>query len=260
MNSFIAWVGGKHLLANEIIALMPPHKCYVEVFGGAGWTLFKKPRASAEVEVYNDLNSDLVNLFRVVRGNLEEFIRRQYLLLSSRQEYQSYQARYKTGDFKDNIERAIAFYYLIKNSFGSRIIDGSYGYSKKGRCRYNSDFTKLAGIRERLKTTYIENLSFDSLIPRYDSPETLFYCDPPYWVALNGKYYQCNFTEADHQRLADVLKGIKGKFILSYDDVPTTRKLYDGFNIQTTQPVRYSTNNLNTSKIVRKSELIVTNF
>ena len=124
MNSFIAWVGGKHLLAKSIVDLMPAHQSYVEVFGGAGWVLFKKSPKISNVEVYNDLNTDLVNLFRVVRNNLEEFCRRQYFLLASRAEYQTFQNSYRDGQFKNDIDRAIAFYYLLRTSFGATIFGG----------------------------------------------------------------------------------------------------------------------------------------
>jgi DNA adenine methylase len=89
MNSFISWIGGKHILAKKIIQMMPEHHTYVEVFGGAGWVLFKKPQS--KVEVWNDLNSDLVNLFRVVRNRLNAFKQRQYFLLASREEYYAFQ-------------------------------------------------------------------------------------------------------------------------------------------------------------------------
>jgi len=259
MNSFIGWTGGKHIIARDIVAMIPQHTCYVEVFGGAGWVLFKKPLELSKVEVYNDLNYDLVNLFRVVRDHMENFFWRQYFLLSSREEFQAYKKRYLAGEFKDDVERAIAFYYLLKNSFGSKVFS-SYSHSKKGKGHYNTDFAKLAAIRERLKKVYIESLSFDDLIPRYDSPDTLFFCDPPYTCTTKGSYYQCDFGEEDHRRLADVLKRIEGKFILSYDDVPAIREKYQGFNIQTTKPVRYSTNNTPKAKTIHKIELLITNF
>ena len=122
MNSFLAWIGGKRILAKTIISMMPEHHCYVEVFGGAGWVLFRKKPSG--VEVWNDLNSDLVNLFRIVRNKLHVFKRRQYFLLSSREEYCAFQKAIKTGEFKDDVDRAIAFYYCIKKLFWKRDIYG----------------------------------------------------------------------------------------------------------------------------------------
>ncbi len=262
-NSFIAWIGGKRILARKIISMMPKHHCYVEVFGGAAWVLFKKEPSA--VEVYNDLNSDLVTLFRVVRDRLDEFKRRQYFLLSSRQEYHAFLKAIKEGEFKDDIDRAIAFYYLIKNSFSSTIF-GGWGYSPARGPRYPRCLDILEEARERLKGVYIENLSFEELIPRWDRKETLFYCDPPYFMLLEKRtgrsYYQCTFSLEDHIRLRDMLKGIEGKFILSYDDHPEIRKLYRNFNVTETDPVMYSLNNRRNrnSPVRRANELIITNF
>lgn len=262
MNSFISWVGGKNILARKIISLMPEHHCYVEVFGGAGWVLFKKP--TSKVEVWNDLNSDLVNLFQVVRNRLDQFKRRQYFLLASREEYCTFQQAIKKGKFKDNIDRAIAFYYCIKNSFSSGIFTG-WHFGPNKIPRYCSSLNRLEEARERLKNIYIDNLSFERLIPNWDRKDTVFYCDPPYFMLLEKRpgsrsYYQYTFTQEDHVKLRDILKGISGKFILSYDNHSLIRKLYRGFNVKKTEPVRYSMNNRVNTPLRRVSELIITNF
>lgn len=260
MNSFISWIGGKSLLAKTIISMMPEHHTYVEVFGGAGWILFKKERS--KVEVWNDLNSDLVNLFRIVRHRLPEFQRRQYFLLASREEYYAFQQHYKDGKFKDDIDRAVAFYYLIKNSFGSGIFTG-WAFGPQRPPHYDPQSESLTQARDRLQRVHIDNRSFDKLIPRWDRKETLFYCDPPYMMLLDLKgrgYYQCSFTAEDHTLLRDTLKAIKGKFILSYDDHPDVRRLYKRFHLHETTPVRYTMANRPGSKNRRVGELIITNF
>ncbi len=258
-NSFIAWVGGKRLLRKRIIAMMPEHHCYVEVFGGGGWVLFGKQPSS--VEVYNDINSDLVTLFRVVKVMLPLFIRRLEMLLKSREEYNSFQLALKTGKFKNDMDRAIAFYYCIKNSFGSGITTGwAFSPTQPPRKCVTED---LKAAHERLKNVYIDNLPFQRLIPNRDRRNTLFYCDPPYWMLIERKgksYYQHTFTSQDHERLRDMLKGIDGKVIISYDDHPVIRKLYRRFNIHETGPVLYTMNNRRNTPERRVSELIITNF
>jgi DNA adenine methylase len=260
MNSFISWIGGKHILAKKIISIIPEHHCYVEVFGGAGWVLFKKPHS--KVEAWNDLNSDLVNLFRVVRNYPIRFKRRQQYLLASREEYSAFQKAIKTGKFKDDIDRAIAFYYCIKNSFGSSVYN-RWAYSPSRPPKYQSGMDHLVKASERLKNVYIENLSYEKLIPKWDRKDTIFYCDPPYYMLIGKKgkdYYQYSFNEDDHIRLRNTLKGIMGKFVLSYDDDPIIRDLYKSFNVIQTKPVLYSMNNKDQSTTRHARELIITNF
>lgn len=259
MNSFIAWVGGKRILARKIISMMPEHKTYVEVFGGAAWVLFRKE--PSEVEVYNDLNSDLVNLFQVVRDRLDAFRSRQYYLLSSREEYYRFMEALKAWKFRSKVDRAIAFYYCIRNSFGSGIFTG-WAFGPERGPKYCGGLDTLDLARERLKGVYIDNLGFERLIPNWDRAGTLFYCDPPYAMLLDRSgrsYYQCDFQEADHERLRDVLKGISGKFILSYDDHPLIRKLYRRFRILEVEKVNYSMNQRPGTKSRFRPELLITN-
>jgi len=261
MGSFISRIGGKHLLRRDIVGLMPPDRqTYVEVFGGAGHVMFAKPTLSREVEVFNDIDKELVNLFRVVRNRCDEFERRQYFLLSSRTEYQAFLADYRARTPKDEIDRAIMYYYLVMNSFGSGVTTG-FGTGKAKKPRYPACIENLGPVRERLKRVTIECLSFDKLIPKYDSEGSLFYADPPYMVTLEKPgYYQHEMTEEQHVLLRDMLMAIQGRFILSYDDHPRVWELYKGCNIQTTRAVHYSMNNRPGTSSVHKSEVFVTNF
>jgi DNA adenine methylase len=194
---------------------------------------------------------------------VDAFKHRQYFLLASREEYTAFQQALKTGEFKDDIDRAIAFYYCIKNSFGSAVYHG-WAFGPDSPPRYRSGLEHLDDARDRLKNVYIDNLSFDRLIRNWDRPDTLFYCDPPYHMLLDRKgrsYYQCEFTREDHKKLRDVIRGVAGKVILSYDDHPEVRSLYRrGFNITETSKVRYSINNKRGAKKRAAGELIITNF
>lgn len=261
MQTFVPWVGGKKRLAKDIVALLPEDReSYIEVFGGGGKVLFQKDKLSGEVEVYNDIHSDLVNLFQVVRDKLTAFKRRQYYILSSREEYAAFIKRYKAGQFKDEIDRAIVFYVLVKTSFGAGVTTG-WGYSKVRPPKYPACLDDLEKVRERLVRVYIENLSFERLIPKYDRPGAVFYCDPPYYITLEKQgYYQHELTAEDHVKLRDVLSRIEGRFILSYDDHPEVRRLYKGFNIQETRPIHYSLNNREGQPARHQTELLITNY
>jgi DNA adenine methylase len=177
MLGFIPWVGGKSRLAPVIISLFPRHDCYIEVFGGGAWVLLYKPKV--KTEIYNDVDGDLVNLFRVARDYDLQFINRQYFLLSSRQEYKTFQEAWRNNKPKDDIDRAIMYYYLLKNSFGAKITAG-WGFGRHDTPRYPTCLDTLMDIRERLKETYIENNPFNKCIETWDSNEAMFYLDPPY--------------------------------------------------------------------------------
>lgn len=226
MDSFIAWVGGKKLLRKEIVNRFPEDgiKKYVEVFGGAGWVLFFKDK-HAEKEVYNDINSELVNLFRNVKYHLEAVAKELEFTLSAREIFE----RYKTADVHQmtEIQRAARYLYLIKLSYGATV--SSFGC----RARKTVDLNVLHQVKERLDGVLIENKSFKKLIPAQDGEGTLFYCDPPYHNT--EKYYDTGedvFNEEMHILLRDTLKGIKGNFILSYNDDEFIRELYKDFVIE----------------------------
>jgi len=179
MDSLIAWLGGKSRLADQIIHKIPPHVCYCEVFCGGAHVFFSKRQS--KVEVINDINSDLVNLYRVAQNHLEEFVRQFKFMLVSRDQFERYQ---KTApETLTDIQRAVRFYYTIKTAFGAKVTGQSYGYS----CTRPSNFNllrveeDLSAAHIRLSRVNIENLPYENVIKKYDSPDTFFYLDPPYY-------------------------------------------------------------------------------
>lgn len=118
MNSFIGWIGGKKLLRKEIIKRFPENiGRYIEVFGGAGWVLFAKDRHAA-IEVYNDANGDLINLFRCVKYHCGELQRELSFMLNSRELFYDFASQYNVSGMTD-IQRAARFFMLIKTSYGN---------------------------------------------------------------------------------------------------------------------------------------------
>ena len=115
MNSFIPWIGGKKLLRKEILSRFPKEQPsrYIEVFGGAGWVLFAKEQYGKQLEVYNDLNGDLVNLYRCVKYHAQEVQRECEFLLNSREIFINYKEQMNINGLTD-IQRAARFLYLIK--------------------------------------------------------------------------------------------------------------------------------------------------
>lgn len=224
MNSFISWIGGKKLLRKEIINRFPEEKIerYIEVFGGAAWVLFSKDRL-ANMEVYNDANGDLVNLYRCVKYHCGELQRELSFMLNSRELFYDFVAQYNTRGMTD-IQRATRFFMLIKTSYGADC--RSYGCVKKD---INVMIQYLTDIQKRLSNVVIEHEDFEQLIKVYDKADSLCYLDPPYYGT--ERYYQVQFSHEDHIRLCNTLKNIKGKFILSYNDCGYIREQYKDFNI-----------------------------
>jgi DNA adenine methylase len=224
MNSFIGWIGGKKLLREAIVKRFPDKiGRYIEVFGGAGWVMFYKDR-HAELEVYNDANGDLVNLFRCIKFHCGELQRELNYLLNSRELFEDFKAQCYTRGMTD-IQRAARFFMLIKTSYGSDT--RTYGCVKKD---ISVMLQYLVKIQERLSNVVIENKDFESLIKVYDKPDALLYLDPPYYGT--EKYYAAAFSKDDHIRLQNALSCIKGRFILSYNDCEYIRELYGGYTIE----------------------------
>lgn len=250
MNSFISWVGGKRLLREEIIKRFPKKfNRYIEAFGGGAWVLFARDK-HANTEIYNDANSELVNLFRCVKNHHRELENQLSFILNSREVFNRLVNMHNLECLTD-IQRAARFFYLIKMSYGSNCKD--YCCIKKN---VNTMVEYLTKVQNRLANVIIEHKDFQNLIQVYDREDALTYLDPPYYGA--EKYYQNKFSEVDHKRLYSCLKNIKGKFILSYNDCEFTRKLYKDFNIEGVQRqdslrARYKTGN-------RYKELIIKNY
>lgn len=251
MNSFISWIGGKKLLRKEIVKRFPEKfDRYIEVFGGAAWVLFSKDKL-ANIEVYNDANGDLVNLFRCVKYHCGELQRELSGMLNSRELFYDFVAQCYTRGMTD-IQRAARFFMLIKTSYGTDC--RSYGCVKKD---INVMIEYLTDIQDRLKKVIIENEDFEHLLNVYDKSESLAYLDPPYYGT--ERYYQEKFSKDDHIRLNNCLKNIKGKFILSYNDCDFVRELYKDFNIDEVQRNSNLTNRYK-NKDKNYNELIIRNY
>lgn len=226
----IPWIGGKRRLADRIFPLFPRHSCYVEPFAGGAALYFLRP-VPAEVEVLNDVNGDLVNLYRVVQHHLEEFVRQFKWALSSRQVFKWLQET--RPETLTDIQRAARFYYLQQSAFGGRVDGQSYGTATTQPPGLNllRIEESLSAAHLRLSNTYIEHLTWQDCFRRYDRPHTLFYCDPPYWQTEG---YGVPFGFEQYEQMAEVLGQIKGKAIVSLNDYPDIRRVFGRYHIEST--------------------------
>jgi len=228
-------MGGKRRLADRIFPLFPHHSCYVEPFAGGAALYFLRP-VPAEVEVLNDINGDLVNLYRVVQHHLEEFVRQFKWALSSRQVFKWLQET--RPETLTDIQRAARFYYLQQSAFGGRVDGQSYGTATTqppGLNLLRIEET-LSAAHLRLSSTYIEHLTWQDCLRRYDREHTLFYMDPPYWETEG---YGVPFGFEQYLEMAEMLKRLKGKAIISLNDHPDIRRCFADFHIESTE-IRYT--------------------
>lgn len=221
INSFMAWVGGKKALRDEILARFPRnYKRYIEVFGGAGWVLFHKPPGN-DFEVFNDFNGNLVNLYRCVREQPEALRNELRYMLNSRLDFEYMKGMLHSQAVLPDVRRAAYYYALIRYSYAA----GTSTFGSQPHAMWNN-FPLIESAAGRLQKVVIENKDCVKLIRQYDRPESFFYCDPPYYNV--DQYYEAVSSDGfDHAGLADALLGIKGKFLLSYNDCPEIRALYD---------------------------------
>lgn len=225
MDSFIGWIGGKKALRDKIIARFPddPPERYIEVCGGAGWVFFRKDKVPGQLEIFNDINSDLINLYRCIKYHSGELQRTLDGLPPARELFNDFKAQMDSPGLTD-IQRAARYLYLVKVSFGSD--HDSFATSRKTL----KALERFPEIQSRLDGVILENRDFERLIKIYDRLGSLFYVDPPY--VSTEDLYADKFKPDDHERLCRALKGLKGRFILSYNDCESVRKLYSWAKIE----------------------------
>lgn len=209
--------------------------------------LYAKERS--RIEIVNDINSELINLHKIIKTRPQTLHIYLQNLLSSRELFYDI----KKGKIKprNDIERAAYYYFLITNSFSSTC--SNFAMPKR---RSPKDLHKSFLIySKRMHGLCIENMSFEKLIRQYDSSDILFYYDPPYYGTEHYYLNTGGFGAEKHILLRDLLKKIKGRFVLSYNNCAFIKELYSDFNIREINVV-YTMDSRNRKKA---SELIITN-
>ena len=227
MNPIIPWMGGKRRLLEDILPLVPQHKCYVEAFaGGAALYFSKNP---SEIEVINDFNGELVRLYRVIQHHLEEFIRQFKWSLTSRQMFDW--LKMTEPETLTDIQRAARFFYLQKLAFGGKVDGQSFGTATTSPPRLNLLRIEedLSAAYLRLSSTYIENLSWDKVVEKYDREHSFLYLDPPYWQTSG---YGVEFDWHHFELMADQARSIDGMMLISINDHPDIRKVFKGLHMK----------------------------
>jgi len=284
IKSFLSWVGGKSKLLWLIDKLFPPsYSRVIDVFGGSGTVLMNRPLRSGCLEVYNDFNSDLVNLFFCVKNRTMALIRELgFLPLNARDDfnviskffgkevftrdylaeqlelteryltplqYEEIKSLLLTKAERGDVKRAADYFKLIRYSFSA----GGKSFAGKS-CDLRKFFSLVWECSRRLSDVVIENKDFQALIEQYDRDDAVFYCDPPYYEAESC--YAVGFSKKDHIRLHDALAKCRGYVMVSYNYCPFICDLYQDFYV-------FYTKRPNSMSLVVGSEyeeIIMTNY
>ena len=284
MNAPFPWVGGKGKLLWIIDELAPyDYDCFVDVFGGSGTVLLNRPLRHGRPEIYNDRDAEIVNFMRVLKERLLALlIELQFLPYHSRDGFADL-CRFSNRDqpvedflseelmladaifvpeaaevlkniklrhsIHTDVYRAAAFYKRQRYSF-----NGTGSSVAAEPVDLENFFSQLRQCSRRLQDVFIENMDFEPLIRREDKAGVFFYCDPPYYQA--EQYYEGSFTEDDHRRLHDTVSAAKGYVMISYNDCPFIRALYQDFFIFSTE----RPDSLSQKKGKQYGELVMTNY
>jgi DNA adenine methylase len=223
----LSYIGGKRTLAKQIISLLPEHTTYVEAFAGGAQVFFHKE--PSRVEVLNDIDGEIVNFFRVCQAHFEELVRYFRFCLVSRKWFDLLKAT-DPGTLTD-VQRAARYLYLLKNSFASLVRNPNFHWHVVQPPGFNLGRLPqlIENAHKRLERVQIDCLPYEKVLQHYDRPRTLFYLDPPYF---GRKLYRYNLENTDFATLAQHLEELKGKFVLSLNDVPEVRNLFRRFHFR----------------------------
>ncbi|MCJ9430752.1 DNA adenine methylase [Kordiimonas marina] len=249
------YIGGKRLLAAEIIKRINqvPHVTYAEPFVGMGGVFLRRDQVP-QAEVINDLSGDVATFFRILQRHYAHFMEMLKFQLTSRREFERLRAA--NPSTLTDLERAARFLYLQRTAFGGQRTNQAFGVETKRPGRFNviKLGPLLEDLHERLAGVIIENLDYSAFIKRYDREATLFYLDPPYY-GVEDYYGRELFSREDFEKLATQLATIKGKFILSLNDTPEVRHIFQAFAIEEVSTVYTAAR----TKAVGARELLISN-
>jgi len=244
----VRYYGSKWQIAQWIVQFFPVHDCYVEPYCGGASVYFRKNPAF--VDVLNDLNGDVVNFFKVLRTQTDEFIRQIELTPFSRAEYHE---AFEPCD--DPMESARRFYIRAWQAFGGGGVKEKTGFRTQKNIHRGTSVSKewqrtrgLWLAAERLRDAIIESDDALTIIKRYDTPKTLFYVDPPYVLKARGRTlerYQHEASDVHHRQLADALHQIEGMAAVSGYPSALYEELYSGWRMAS----RTNTTNGNSNSV-----------
>lgn len=222
MKPLVRYYGGKQRMTSKILPLLPPHRIYVEPFAGGAALFFTKPppKCKNDIEVLNDHSELLINLYRQAQTNEQELLHRLNYTPYSEAEHRRAGQILRNPEAHDDLTKAWAYYTNIQMSFSACLGKG-WGRDKitnTASSRFENYRLRLPDVFSRLRGVYIACEDALECIRRWDGPDTLFYCDPPYPETDTGHYK--NYTRGDFQALVELAETCQGAFVVSsYDNI-----------------------------------------
>lgn len=218
--------------------------------------IFLRRSTRPRCEVINDYGRDVSNLFRILQRHYPQFLEVLRFQLTTRAEFNRLVDT--NPETLTDLERAARFLYLQRTAFGGKVSGRNFGVAKDRPGRFNLTTLEpmLEDLHARLSGVVIECLDFGSFIDRYDGTGTFFYLDPPYW-GCEGDYGKAMFARLDFARMADQLRRIKGRFLLSINDVPEVREIFTGLEMTEVSTV-YTVGKANDQRDARAELLVAT--
>ena len=258
--------GSKTKVVPEIIGYLPKNyadMCWVDAFGGSGIVSYYKKES--KLEVFNDLDEGISAIFYCLLFKFEELIWRLRWEQHSEVILRWINKPTHLNEHSSVVDKAISKLYQLRYTFGGKVPNNAPSFTKNVDYFETKSFDTYFRIldldiwlkwQKRFKSFQIMGRTAVRVIKSFDTKDMIVYCDPPYIVSEKGKHYQINFTEEDHIELAETLKGIEGKFLLSYDDKPLIHELYADYNIIDFM-IPYS---LASKERTLKKELLIANY
>ena len=244
--------GGKSRLLKYILPNIPPHKVYVEPFAGGGSVLLAKE--SCPKEVLNDINNNITSFYRYVKFHKEALLMELEMMPLSRTNF------YDLRDAKPltELQKVVWWYWVMLLSFGGQ--GRHYGRCAEGNrvAGYNREYhgKLINDLFERIKDVVIECIDYKHVCTFYDADETFFYLDPPYYNCSSTAYDSFNINQLSE--LANFIKTLKGKWLMSINDTPEVREIFSFAKFKEIS-IAYSISKSDNSKRKKYPELLVSN-
>ncbi|GGW45909.1 DNA methyltransferase [Gemmobacter lanyuensis] len=253
------WLGGKRNLSKRICAIIDATQCsaYAEPFVGMGG-IFLRRTTRPRAEFINDKGRDIANLFRILQRHYPQFLDTLRFQLTTRAEFNRLVET--NPETLTDLERAARFLYLQRTAFGGKVSGRNFGVAAERSARFNLTTLEpmLEDLHSRLSGVMIECLDWADFIPRYDREGTLFYLDPPYW-GCEGDYGRTLFSREDFGNMAGLVSNLKGRFIMSINDVPEIREIFGCFHL-TEVRTSYTIARTGNDSAGARAELLVSNW